>query len=120
MSDIKEKLYEQTRSNIEAHTDTSSVGVVIESDEANNRCYIYYINHLNKPAYDYAEVKLSDIRGSEWFPSVGQMVNIQMDEANICITGENEEDFRSLKIKLANSYDIFPNAIDNTYGGFNF
>lgn len=120
MSDIKDKLYEQTLSNVEAHTDGTSIGIVIEADESNNRCYIYYINHANKLAYDYAEVKLSDSRGSEWFPLVGQMVDIQIDGPNICITGENEHDFQSIKPRFYTAFDIYPSATDNTYGGYNF
>lgn len=120
MSDIKDKLYEQTRSNIEAHTDATSIGIVIEADESNNRCYILYINHENKPAYNYAVVKLSDSRGSDWFPLVGQLVDVQMNGANICITGENEHDFQSVKSRFYTSHDIFAGSIDNTYGGYNF
>ena len=118
MSDFRDKLYEKTVANIEAHTEEETVGYVLEADEYNNRCLVRYVNYVGKLAVDYVDVKLSGCGQLEWFPGAGEPVVLAMRESEIFITGRYIDDFNRLRTGMKTEWDVYPESVDCTYGGF--
>lgn len=116
-AELSAKINELMRATADVKAVDTTLGFVYEADEINNTCYILYSNDKGIWMYGNAKIKLSDNRGESWFPSAGQMVNVDVTGNVAVITGNHMTDFAAFKTQGETPYDIWPSSLNCSLGG---
>lgn len=120
MSDIKRLIDEKIASPAAKVGDaTRTLGRILRIDEINNSCDVEYVDSTGMIRNKYnVPVRIQSYAIVDWFPSLGEIVEIEEIGGNISVAGKHFDDYNTgLRPHLSTKNDIFPDDFSGACGG---
>lgn len=118
MSDVMNKLKQVNDPAVHNRRFINSIGKIISINEKANTCRVQYID--NDGYYKiidnvFVKVLYPGIIG--WFPKIDDMVELQINENFIIITGPYSYDYNNIQSKIKTTKDILHDNVEGTICG---
>jgi hypothetical protein len=123
MNELRKKIEEQIV-NPAGHLRRSFtiVAKVIKSDERNNLCSVSFIDKDGyKSNKDNVQVKIYNIAIIDWFPKVGELVNVEQNGDLLVVVSKYEGSYATdIRPRTEKKKDILSDTCTDTMAGFIF
>ena len=119
MSEFRKKIEELGTAADHLRSEPTIVGIVTKRNEKSNTCSIEF---RDKDGYlsnkDNVEVKIYNVSIIDWFPEVGQWVELEQTMRGVIITGPAHAANRtSARVNTETKKDIYTSSFIDTIGG---
>ena len=121
MSNAKKKIQQLNDPAVHNRRFLNTIGKILKINEKNNTCKVQYVdNNGYYKISDNVYVKLIAPSIIGWFPKVDDIVEIQINESNVLITGPYSYDYSKQQSLIKKDKDILFDNIAGTIGGVIF